>query len=520
MFSTRVLLLLILVCCAYAHKKDKKAKKHRDHDVGIIGGHKISITDAPFIASVRLNGTVHWCGGSIIHERFILTAAHCIVPNREFKILVGTDKVNEGGKLYDVEKIIMHEKYSNTTSDYDVCLLKLNESLTFGPTVAKMLMTGDLVKVKTGMQLNVTGWGYTDLQARNVPKDLQQVTVPVVSTPLCKLYYSKQRRLTNRMMCAGGRGKDSCMGDSGGPLTWNNVQIGIVSFGAGCGVVPGVYTRIKVVKPWIEETIKQNSNEEKSRKILTSCAYGHNKVKKDKEQEGHNVGVVGGHTISIKQAPFMASLLVNGSVLRCGGSIIHSQFILTNAQCVEKISNIKVRVGTDMFEEGGKLYDVETKVIHARYSHETGDYDVAVLKLNESLTFGPTVSKVLLKGKGNRLKVEVGTMLNVTGWGYADPTIEKYSRHLQQVEVPLLSKSFCKKFIISHGMTERMMCAGNLGTDPCLGDSGGPLTLNNVQIGIITKKAGCGQYPSIFTRVRIVKKWIKRAIKIYEKREN
>lgn len=83
-----------------------------------------------------------------------------ISRNREFKVVVGTDKVNEGGKLYDVEKIISHEKYSDKTNDYDVCILKLNESLTFGPTVAKVLLTGNIVKLKKGTPLNTTGWGY------------------------------------------------------------------------------------------------------------------------------------------------------------------------------------------------------------------------------------------------------------------------------------------------------------------------------------------------------------------------
>lgn len=86
-----------------------------------------------------------------------------IFRNREFKVLVGTDKVDEGGKLYDVEKIIVHEEYSNITSDYDVCLLKLNESLTFGPKVAKVSLPGDVVTVKKGTLLNVTGWGYTNV---------------------------------------------------------------------------------------------------------------------------------------------------------------------------------------------------------------------------------------------------------------------------------------------------------------------------------------------------------------------
>lgn len=89
-----------------------------------------------------------------------------IFRNREFKVLVGTDKVDEGGKLYDVEKIIIHEKYSNVTEDYDICILKLNESLTFGPKVNKVALTGNIVKLKKGLSLNATGWGYTQVRLK------------------------------------------------------------------------------------------------------------------------------------------------------------------------------------------------------------------------------------------------------------------------------------------------------------------------------------------------------------------
>ncbi|KAF9807481.1 hypothetical protein SFRURICE_001086 [Spodoptera frugiperda] len=263
MLPGRVLLLLLLISCAYGHRIKKQEKKQPN--VGIIGGHKISIESVPYIASLRLNGTFHWCGGSIIHERFILTAAHCIVPNREFKVLVGTDKVDEGGKLYDVEKIIIHEKYSNVTEDYDICILKLNESLTFGPKVNKVALTGNIVKLKKGLSLNATGWGYTQPEGK-ISENLQQASVPVVPWLSCQLSYGKMRRITRRMLCAGGRGTDSCSGDSGGPLTWNDVQVGITSFGAGCGVVPGVYTKISVMQQWIKDTVESNHKEKNIKK--------------------------------------------------------------------------------------------------------------------------------------------------------------------------------------------------------------------------------------------------------------
>ncbi|KOB77715.1 Hemocyte protease-3 [Operophtera brumata] len=177
--------------------------------VGIIGGHQITIENVPFMASLRLNGTYHSCGGSIIHERFVLTAAHCIVPNRKYKIVVGTDRIANDGELYDIEKIIIHEKYSNKTYNFDVCLIKLATPLKFGRKVAAINLADIKMKLPKNTILNVTGWGSTG-------------------------------------------------GDSGGPLTKGNAQVGVTSFGLGCGVVPGVYVKISTVRPWIKKTITEN----------------------------------------------------------------------------------------------------------------------------------------------------------------------------------------------------------------------------------------------------------------------
>lgn len=77
---------------------------------------------------------------------------------------MGTDKVDEGGKLYDVEKILIHEMYSNKTNDYDICIFKLNETLSFGPKVNKIVLNDKSVKLKRGMLLDTAGWGYTQVR--------------------------------------------------------------------------------------------------------------------------------------------------------------------------------------------------------------------------------------------------------------------------------------------------------------------------------------------------------------------
>ncbi|CAB3220146.1 unnamed protein product [Arctia plantaginis] len=226
-------------------------------DVGIIGGHDITIEKVPFIASLRLDGKIHFCGCSIIDEQFVLSAAHCIVPNREYKVLVGTSKLHQGGSLYDVEKILVHPKYNNRTYDYDISILKLKEPLVFSTKVNKIDLFDNSIKMKSGTILKTVGWGYTEPKG-NISETLRVVQLPKVSRAPCQRAFGNKIEITRRMICAGGEGKDTCKGDSGGPLIWKTAQVGITSFGSNCGSLPGVYTNVFKMAHWITRTIAEN----------------------------------------------------------------------------------------------------------------------------------------------------------------------------------------------------------------------------------------------------------------------
>lgn len=105
-------------------------------------------------------------------------------------------------------------------------------------------------KIHPGKLVQVSGWGDTKEGSHN-SRILQKVVVPVVQQRVCKRMY-KREMITSNMFCAGVTGRDTCQGDSGGAVVYRNRQIGIVSWGEGCGrFFPGVYTNVEKFRYWI-----------------------------------------------------------------------------------------------------------------------------------------------------------------------------------------------------------------------------------------------------------------------------
>uniref|UniRef100_A0A1L8EGE7 Putative trypsin-1-like protein n=1 Tax=Haematobia irritans TaxID=7368 RepID=A0A1L8EGE7_HAEIR len=233
----------------------------------IVGG-QIAHGSYPFVVSLMTDtifGRYHSCGGSIINQRTVITAAHCLAPTSSsvLKVHVGEkSRKVVNGFVYDVQSLHYHPKWTASTQDYDVGLVRIEGSFTYSISVRPISLAEEKIKIRDGSYATVLGWGYTS--DWGPPSDvLKMARVPTVRQSTCNRQMGGL--ITKRMLCAGFKsgGVDACQMDSGGPLIYKEKLIGIVSWGVGCAQRsrPGVYARVSELLPWINATLQKEYNE-------------------------------------------------------------------------------------------------------------------------------------------------------------------------------------------------------------------------------------------------------------------
>ncbi|XP_029163413.1 venom serine protease 34-like [Nylanderia fulva] len=231
----------------------------------IVGGTETGVNEYPMMCglvdSTKNGNESIFCGGTIIAESYVLTAAHC-VKDRDIStigVVVGEHDVTTGTetnatKLFRIVNCIMHEHYNDNHNDNDIAICKINGTIEYSAEVGPACLPfqhrddtfgGDIV--------TALGWGMTEFGGSKA-HTLQKVKLNVINPGDCAKYDSD---VTDKNICTYTQGKDTCQMDSGGPDLWENpttsrqIICGITSSGRGCGSNPAINTRVGKFIGWI-----------------------------------------------------------------------------------------------------------------------------------------------------------------------------------------------------------------------------------------------------------------------------
>ncbi|XP_053213241.1 enteropeptidase-like [Panonychus citri] len=237
----------------------------------IVSGDSAIPNSWPWMVSLRYirnEPTGHYCGGSLVSDQWVLTAAHCFLSDGNpsaWTIALGKHRslIRDEKEItrYPVE-VILHPNFDRATKTGDLALVKLNAPVSLDDSwVSPICLPDEQPKIKEGDLLTIVGWG--DAQSTGNPYVLKEAQIPLLSNPTCSDWL-KISNFPDSLMCAGYEegGTDTCKGDSGGPIMINTqnkwVVVGVASYGlpcCGCPKQPGVYTRIRPHLDWIKKTI-------------------------------------------------------------------------------------------------------------------------------------------------------------------------------------------------------------------------------------------------------------------------
>ncbi|XP_076984742.1 serine protease 44-like [Tamandua tetradactyla] len=243
----------------------------------IVGGQPAAEKKWPWQVSLQIRDT-HVCGGSLIHHQWVMTAAHCIFGHFEYTVKIGDTHVKHESATavaVPVRDIVVHKYYNSIGAiSNDIALALLDFPVNYSAHIQPVCLPEKSFQLQSDKKCWVTGWGKRDESEppSSAPEDLQEAEQNIMFHEKCNEILQEKLSSSTTLVKKGAicgysnKGKDSCQGDSGGPLvcefneTW--IQVGIVSWGVGCGRkgFPGVYSDVSFYRAWLTSQLSQASS--------------------------------------------------------------------------------------------------------------------------------------------------------------------------------------------------------------------------------------------------------------------
>jgi len=248
----------------------------------IVHGEEVKPGERPYQASIQINygdrltdsaKSTHFCGGAVLSDRYIITAAHCMKGQvaKNLKVVRGTIDITDRSSPVNRVKRIIRADYNDITKKNDLTLLEIDldniENLDrLNHHQVKNISVCPQSFDPEGQDCVVSGWGHLKHKGSSVPTILREVSLRVLHADTCAKMLNRYPwdPKDSTMLCAGGEDKDACQGDSGGPMVCkmedgSECLAGVVSWGVGCATegVPGVYTNLRNYLRWINDSISE-----------------------------------------------------------------------------------------------------------------------------------------------------------------------------------------------------------------------------------------------------------------------
>ncbi|XP_039991608.1 tryptase [Xiphias gladius] len=263
--------LLILLMCSVLTGQGSKAQ-----DCGvaplntrIVGGESAKAGLWPWQVSLNFSFYGHICGGTLISDQWVLTAAHCIITQSVSPWTLHFGRETQSGpNVHEVNRtvsqIIVHPDYNNTYLNNDIALMKLRSPVAFTDYIRPVCLASSASQFYNSTPCWATGWGRLGKdEPMEAFETLQEVQIPVIGHKQCSCSYNTQTiaNISDNMICAGQENKGACQGDSGGPLQCKQGSVwilaGVTSFGVPCALAgyPEVYARVSQFQTWIKDQV-------------------------------------------------------------------------------------------------------------------------------------------------------------------------------------------------------------------------------------------------------------------------